>query len=122
MSDNWRQIRILTPMITKYQLPFPPEDQQPSPRESVIVEDPSTAAVIHELDPLLEVREEPSYQSGRIAFRIEGDRERIRAAFRALAEDTPMGSRTLVEAIKTMRTRMFRAKATGGSIKMDGPR
>jgi len=86
-------------------------EQQPH-LHSVFLEDPLPAAAVISYDPILTATAEPSYNQ-RVGFRIEGDEDRIRSAFQALSEDRPIGARTLIDAIKKLRTEMFRVKAAG---------
>lgn len=84
--------------------------EDPLPVTSAFVEDPLPTAAVISYEPLLTVRAEPTY-AGRVGFRIEGDADRIKAAFKALSDDRPIGARTLIDQIKRLRTEMFRVKA-----------
>jgi|GEM_PF-5910776 len=89
--------------------------EQPTHPYSVFVEDPLPTAFVTVYDPTLSAIAEPSY-SGRVTFRIIGDADRIRAAFQALSDDHPIGARSLIDAIKKLRTEMFRVKAAGQGV------
>ena len=51
--------------------------------------------------------------TGRVAFAVAGSQGDIDKALHSLMNDTPVGSRSLLEAIKKTRTKMFLAKQAG---------